>query len=147
MRPIFFFFFPSFTFANLLHLVAEVDFCGDDMNWRRKLSPELENDQHFILHSDGIFMNEERKINEIENSKHEGPKNKEKQSQEFVHIWGEICRLVEDELVRSNQLQEVMRKQGDFGSISADLESEIFDHLLNELVDQLVGNPLKALQL
>lgn len=118
------------------------------MSWRRKLSPELENnDQIFILRSDCNLMNEERKVKAIENNMHGGSKKKEKQRQECVDIWGEICRLVEDELVGSNQLQEFKRKQGDFESISADFESEIFDYLLDELIDQLVCNPLKALQI
>ncbi|XP_061347134.1 uncharacterized protein LOC133292715 [Gastrolobium bilobum] len=126
---------------------TEVDSFGVSMSWRRKLSPELENDQLFTLHSNSNLMIEEGKVKAIENNKHEESKKKEKQSQEYVDIWGEICRLAEDELVGSSQLEERTKKQGDFESVSADFESEIFDHLLNELIDQLVENPLKALQL
>lgn len=128
-------------------LVAEGGLCDVGISWRRKLSPVLENDQLFILHSDSNLMNEENEVKEIENNMDEGTKKKERQNQEYVDIWSKICRLVEDELVGSNQLQEVKRKQSDFESISADFESEILNHLLDELIDQLVCNPLKALQI
>lgn len=121
------------------------------MGWRRKLSSELENDQHFVLDSDSDsnLMNEERNVNAIENNVNEGSKKKEKIKQECLDIWGEICKLVEDELVGSNQLQEVKRKQCDIEleEICEDFESEIFDHLLDEVIDQLVVNPLKVLQI
>ncbi|TKY56477.1 hypothetical protein E2542_SST20922 [Spatholobus suberectus] len=125
---------------------TEVDSFGVDTSWRRKLSPELENEQLHVLHCDSNLMIEEMKVNTIEDNKHEGLKRKDKQSQECVDIWGEICRLVEDEL-GSNKLEEGLRKQSDFESVCADCESEIFDHLLYELIDQLIGNSLKALQL
>ncbi|XP_027368439.1 uncharacterized protein LOC113874417 [Abrus precatorius] len=125
---------------------TEEDSFGVGMSWRRKLSPELENDQLFILHCDKNLIIEDKKVKAIENNKHEGSKEKEKQSRECIDIWGEICRLVEDEL-RSSQLEGGVRKQSDFENINADFESEIFDHLLNELIEQLVENPLKALQL
>ncbi|KAG4954978.1 hypothetical protein JHK87_040572 [Glycine soja] len=119
---------------------TEVDSFGVDTSWRRKLSPELENEQLDNL------MIEEMKVNTIEDNKHEGSKKNEKQSQECVDIWGEICRLVEGEL-GSNKLEEGLWKQDDIESVCAGFESQIFDHLLYELIDQLVGNPLKALQL
>ncbi|KAL2317490.1 hypothetical protein Fmac_031366 [Flemingia macrophylla] len=124
-------------------VVAEVDCFGVDISWRKKLSPELENDQ---LYSDSNMTIEETKVNTIENNKYEGSKRKEKQSHGCVDIWVEICRLVDDEL-RSNKLDKELRsrEQGDFESVCVDFESEIFDHLLHELIDQLVVNPLKAL--
>ncbi|KAK7300938.1 hypothetical protein RJT34_11791 [Clitoria ternatea] len=126
---------------------TEVNSFGVGVSWRRKLSPELENDQIYVLHCDSNLMAEERKVKAIENNKHEVAKKKVKQGQESLNIWGEICKLVEHE-IGSNLLDDGMKKkQGDFESISADFESEIFDHLLNELIDQLVGNPLEALQL
>jgi len=127
--------------------VVDVDSFGVDTSWRRKLSPELENDKLCVLNCDSNMMiEEEMKVNTIENNKHEGSKRKEKQSQDGVDIWGEICRLVEGEL-GSNELETGMKKQGDFESLCADFESEIFDQLLHEFIDQLAGNPLKALQL
>ncbi|KAE9615146.1 hypothetical protein Lal_00048139 [Lupinus albus] len=125
---------------------TDVDSCGVGLGWRRKLSPELEKDQLFSLNSDSNLIIEERKV-KTKNNNNERSKKKEKQSQECVNIWGEICRLVEDELVGSNHLKEEMRKQSDLASISADFESEIFDELLNDLIDQFVGSPLKTLQL
>ncbi|XP_045786542.1 uncharacterized protein LOC123881841 [Trifolium pratense] len=115
---------------------TEEDLCDDvDMSWRRKLSPVLENDQLFTLHSDSNLKNEEKnKDNEIENNMHEGSK---RQNNECVDIWSKICKLVEDEFV-GNQLKEVKCKKSDFESISADFESEILDELLDEIIDQLV---------
>ncbi|KAL9316584.1 hypothetical protein ACSQ67_017585 [Phaseolus vulgaris] len=126
---------------------TDVDSFGVDASWRRKLSPELENDKLCVLNCDSNMMiEEEMKVCTIENNKHEGSKRKEKQSQDCVDIWGEICRLVEGEL-GSNKLEAEWKKQGDFESLCGDFESEIFDQLLHEFIDQLVGNPLKALQL
>ncbi|CAL0307744.1 unnamed protein product [Lupinus luteus] len=125
---------------------TDVDSCGVGLGWRRKLSPELENEHLFSLNSDINLIIEERKV-KTENNNNERSKKKEKQNEECVHIWGEICRLVEDELVGSNPLKEEIRKQSDLASISADFESEIFDELLNDMIDQLVGSPLKTLQL
>ena len=126
---------------------AEVDSFGGGLSWRRKLSQELEHEQH-VLHSDSNLLVGEGKVKTIENNKHERSKKKENQSQEYVDIWGEICRLVEDDLLGLNQMEVAgMRKQGDLDRIGADFESEIFYHLLNELIDQLVSNPLETLQL
>lgn len=117
-----------------------MDSFGVDTSWRRKLSPELENDKLCVLNCDSNMMIEEM-------NKLEGSKRTEKQSQDCVDIWGEICRLVEGEM-ESNKLETGLKKQGDFECLCADFESEIFDQLLQEFIlDQLAGNPLKALQL
>ncbi|KAL2990405.1 hypothetical protein AAZX31_11G198700 [Glycine max] len=106
---------------------------------RRKLSPKLDNDQHLPVQSDGNLMIDESKVEAIDNNKDEGSKKKEKNDQEYIDIWGEVCRIVEDELAESNKIHIWTNKQGDLGSISADFEAEIFDNLLNELVDQLAA--------
>jgi len=116
-----------------------------DTSWRRKLSPELENEQLDDLHCDSNLMIKERKVNTIEDNKNEGSKKSEKQSQECIDIRGEICMLVEGEL-GSNRLEGGLWKQGDIESVCADFESQIFYHMLHEFIDQLVGDPLKALQ-
>ncbi|KAK7385531.1 hypothetical protein VNO78_31254 [Psophocarpus tetragonolobus] len=126
--------------------VTEVDSFGVDLSWRRKLSPELEDDQLDDLHYDSNLIIEERKVKAIEDIKYEGSKKNEKQSHGYVDIWEKNCKLVEEELV-SNKLQKALREQGDFESVCADFESEIVDHLLHEFIDQLIGNPFKALQL
>ncbi|TKY47160.1 hypothetical protein E2542_SST29217 [Spatholobus suberectus] len=125
--------------------VSVLDFereaCGTvGLSSRRKLSPKLESDQHLLVHSDDNLMIDERKVKATDNNKYEGSKKKEKiNGQEYIDIWGEVCRIVEDELAASNQMHRWTNKQGDLGSISSDFESQIFDHLLNELVDQLAG--------
>ncbi|CAK8537793.1 unnamed protein product [Lathyrus sativus] len=119
---------------------TEEDLCDVAIGWRRKLSPVLENDQLYIQHCDSNLMNEEEmEVEEIENNMHEGSKKKERQksqNNECVDIWSKICRLVEDEL------PDVKRKQSDFESLSADLESEILDDMLDELIDQFVTSCL-----
>ncbi|XP_027337473.1 uncharacterized protein LOC113851198 [Abrus precatorius] len=121
--------------------VSVLDFerepCGTvGLNSRRKLSPELENDQHFLQRSDGNLMIDERKVKAIENNKYEGSKKIAKHSHEYIGVWGEACGIVENELGASNHAWT--NKQGDLDEISADFGSEIFDHLLNEVVEQLV---------
>ncbi|MED6115378.1 hypothetical protein PIB30_089891 [Stylosanthes scabra] len=102
-----------------------------NLNSRRKLSPELENDQKILVRSDGDLMDEEGKTNKL---CEEGSKKKEKN----VKIWDEICKLAkEDEVAWMNNNK---KQVGDLlGSISADFASHIFDQLLNEVViDQLL---------
>ncbi|MED6191665.1 hypothetical protein PIB30_002475 [Stylosanthes scabra] len=100
-----------------------------NLNSRRKLSPELENDQKILVRSDGDLMDEEGKTNKLSE---EGSKKKEKN----VKIWDEICKLAkEDEVAWMNNNK---KQDGDLGSISADFASHIFDQLLNEVVDQLL---------
>lgn len=79
-------------------------------------------------------MIDESKDKEIGKNKREGSKKKEKNVNEYIEIWGEACKLVEDELGGSkNQVVAWMKEQcGDF-------ESEIFDQMLNEVVSELVG--------
>jgi len=121
-------------------LIAVVHSFAVGLSARRKLSPKLDNDQHLPVRSDGnLMIDDESKVEAIDNNKHEGSKKKEMNGQEYIDIWVEVCRIVEDELAESNKIHIWTNKQGDLGSISADFESEIFDHLLNELVDQLAG--------
>jgi len=110
------------------------------LNSRRKLTPELETGKHIRMRSDDNLMIDEKKDKTIESNKFEVSKKKEKHSyKEYVDIWGEACRLVEDELAGSkNQVHVWMNEQSDLGSICADFESKIFDQLLNEVVSQLV---------
>lgn len=120
--------------------VAGIDSVAVGLNSRRKLTPELETGKHIRMRSDDNLMIDEKKDKAIESNKYEGSKKKEKHSyKEYVDIWGEACRLVEDELGGSkNQVHVWMNEQSDLGSICADFESEIFDQLLNEVVSQLV---------
>lgn len=128
-------------------LISRIDSVADDLSSRRKLTPELENDRLLLLRSDGNLMIDERKVKvkTIENNNYEGSKKKEKNGKEYVDIWGGVCRLVEDELGGSNQINAWMNKQSDLESICADFESEIFDQLLNELIDQFVGHSFTSL--
>ncbi|KAF1889421.1 hypothetical protein Lal_00024746 [Lupinus albus] len=111
--------------------VNHVDYFSADLGWRRKVSPELENGQHFILNSNSNLTTTTKTTMKSQRKKRSKGKRV----------------LVEDKLVGPNQLKAEMEKQSDLESIGADFESEIFDHLLNELIDQLLGNPLKTWQL
>lgn len=97
---------------------------------RRKLSSELGNGQHFLLRFDANLMIEQKN----DEHKNEGRRRKEKQRQRYIDIWEEACKKAGDEVIGSNQVW----KNGDSESIGEDLESEIFQYLVNELVDQLL---------
>ncbi|KAI4318196.1 hypothetical protein L6164_025993 [Bauhinia variegata] len=116
----------------------ESDSCVPGLSSRRKLSAELENEQKSLLLSDG----------NLEKKKYDGSNSKRKENnnaQEYIEIWSEVLRLVEDDLVGSKGIEARVWKQGDSLNLSADFESEILDHLLDEFIDQLVGDPLKSL--
>ncbi|OIV95505.1 hypothetical protein TanjilG_25176 [Lupinus angustifolius] len=119
---------------------TEVDSLVFGLSPRRKLTPSVENDQHFPSSADDNVIIEEAKVKELENRKFDGSKKKEKHSN--IDIWGEVCRVAEDEFAETNQIQAWMNKQGELGSVSADCELQIFDDLLNELIDQLVEYPI-----
>lgn len=113
------------------HFFAGVDSVAVGLNSRRKLTPELEKGKHILMRCDDNLMIDENKDKEIEKNKCEGSKKKMK---EYIEIWGEACKLVEDELGGSkNQVDAWMKEQ------CGDLESEIFDQMLNEVVGELVG--------
>ncbi|XP_058782096.1 uncharacterized protein LOC131656380 [Vicia villosa] len=113
---------------------AGVDSVAVGLNSRRKLTPELEKGKPVIMRSDDNLMIDEKKDKEIEKNKCEESEKKVKKMKEYVDIWGEACKLVEDELGGSkNQVDAWMKEQ------CADFESEIFDQMLNEVVSELVG--------
>ncbi|PQP96213.1 uncharacterized protein Pyn_02299 [Prunus yedoensis var. nudiflora] len=74
-----------------------------------------------------------------------GSRKKEFHSGKHIEMWGEICRLAEDELVGSNWIIQNKGSWNQAGSagIGADFESQILGQLLDELVDQFVDSPLK----
>ncbi|BFG33907.1 hypothetical protein CerSpe_201810 [Prunus speciosa] len=74
-----------------------------------------------------------------------GSRKKEFHSGKHIEMWGEICRLVEDELVGSNWIIQNKGSWNQAGSagIGADFESQILGQLLDELVDQFADSPLK----
>lgn len=115
--------------------------CVVGLSSRRKLSPKLESDQHLHVQSDGNLVIDEGKDKTIDNhNKDERSKKKYNiNGWEYINTWNEVSKIVGDELAASNQKHIWTNKQGDLSSISEDLESKIFDHLLNELVDQLAG--------
>ncbi|CAL5202522.1 unnamed protein product [Lathyrus oleraceus] len=113
---------------------AGVDSVAVGLNSRRKLTPELEKGKHILTRCDDNLMIDENKDKENEKNKYEGSKKKEKKMKEYIEIWSEACKLVEDELGGSkNQVDEWMKEQ------CGDLESKIFDQMLNEVVSELVG--------
>ncbi|GAU27701.1 hypothetical protein TSUD_126470 [Trifolium subterraneum] len=115
---------------------AGIDSIAVGLSSRRKLTPELENNKHILMRSDDNLMIDEKK-----DKANEGSKKKEMHNyKEYIDIWGEACKLVEDELVigSKNQVHAWMNQQSGLGSVCADFESEIFDQLLNEVISQLV---------
>ncbi|KAI9109109.1 hypothetical protein K1719_019732 [Acacia pycnantha] len=113
---------------------TDLDSPGMGMSPRRKLSTELGNGQHFLLRFDANLMIEQRNVKENDEHKNEARRRKENQRQIYLDIWEEACKKAGDEVTGSNQVW----KHGDSESISEDLESEIFQRLVNELVDQLL---------
>ncbi|KAK4275151.1 hypothetical protein QN277_018284 [Acacia crassicarpa] len=112
----------------------DLDSPGMGMSPRRKLSTELGNGQHFLLRFDANLMIEQRNIKENDEHKNEARRRKEKQRQRYLDIWEEACKKAGEDVTGSNQVW----KHGDSESISEDLGSEIFQYLVNELVDQLL---------
>ncbi|CAJ2640296.1 unnamed protein product [Trifolium pratense] len=112
-----------------------IDSIAVGLSSRRKLTPELENNKHILMRSDDNLMIDEKKDKAIEESK----KREKHNYKEYIDIWGEACKLVEDELAGSkNQVHAWMNQESNLGSVCADFESEIFDQLLNEVISQLV---------
>ncbi|KAI4305285.1 hypothetical protein L6164_028658 [Bauhinia variegata] len=125
---------------------SDADSCEIGLSSRRKLSTELENEQQCPLLFDGNLMVEERKIKgKIGKQKYDNGSNSKRMEKQSMDICNEVFRLVGDDLVGSEGIESRMWKHGDSHGLSADFESEIFDHLLGEFIDQLVGHPLKTL--
>ncbi|PON85471.1 hypothetical protein TorRG33x02_187510 [Trema orientale] len=104
---------------------------------RRKLSLENENYKSLSPRRNNNLMSEERKT-ETKQEKHMGSRKKESHSkEEHSEILDEICRLSETELLESSWVQRWDLNNEDFSSIGEELESEIFDQLVEELVNQI----------
>ncbi|KAJ7959827.1 transcriptional regulator ATRX-like isoform X2 [Quillaja saponaria] len=124
---------------------SETGSCSVSLNLRRKLSPQLENDKHLCRRIDNDLMVDERKMKTIESSKDHGSKNKVKDIQENLDVWGKICRAAENELVGANWIDKGMCKQDDLEIITADFEDEILHQLLVEVIDELGGHVIKTI--
>ncbi|KAK9280678.1 hypothetical protein L1049_014376 [Liquidambar formosana] len=115
---------------------------------KRKLLPEQENcEQPSPLDTSSVISDDYRETKMIEGETHGSKKKDYKQSQNYVDMWGEICRLVGGEMMESNRICKEMWKVEDFEHIGADFGVQILDQLLNELVDLLVGPPMKIFEL
>ncbi|MED6137403.1 hypothetical protein PIB30_064743 [Stylosanthes scabra] len=129
-----------FDFQRQL-LQTDADSFGVDLNWRRNLSPQLENEQQHAPHSDSdiLLLLEEEKLKANENNKHDMLKKTENQRHnDYDHIWSQICKLVEQDLFGLDQIKAARMRKCEIENICADFESQIFCYLLNELIDQLV---------
>ncbi|KAJ7964199.1 transcriptional regulator ATRX-like isoform X2 [Quillaja saponaria] len=116
---------------------SDIGSCSAKFNSRRILSPELDNDKNISPRiNDNLIINE-RKMKAIEFSKNYGTKKKVKHIQKNMNMWGEICRVAEDELIGSNWIDRAMSKQDDLESITSDFELEILHQILNEVIDEL----------
>lgn len=67
----------------------------------------------------------------------QGSRKKVCHSQDYLNLWGDICRLAEAQVVESNWISKKIWTFEDFEDIGADFGLQILDQLLEELVDQL----------
>ncbi|KAJ4850242.1 hypothetical protein Tsubulata_050482 [Turnera subulata] len=106
---------------------------GGEYNSRRKLSTELDNHSR---HIDDNSINDDRYSKRKEDICRQSGK-KSCHSQEDSNMWEEICRVAETELLQSsNWIHRGSSKVEDLVGICTDFEKQIFDELLEELMDQ-----------
>lgn len=119
---------------------SEEDTKSGESNSRRKLSPQLENQNHKHLsqRSDGDLIFDNRNSNKTEEPC-PGSRKKVCHNHDYLNMWDEVCKLTETQVVETNlNAHKYMCKfEEDFEEISADFGLQILDQLLQELVDQL----------
>lgn len=119
---------------------SEEDTKSGESNSRRKLSPQLENQNHKHLsqRSDGDLIFDNRNSNETEEP---CPASRKKvcHNHDYLNMWDEVCKLTETQVVETNlnAHKNMCKFEEDFEEISADFGLQILDQLLQELVDQL----------
>ncbi|KAJ6984613.1 uncharacterized protein [Populus alba] len=119
---------------------SEEDSKSGESNSRRKLSPQLENQNHKHLsqRSDGDLIFDNRNSNETEEP---CPASRKKvcHNHDYLNMWDEVCKLTETQVVETNlnAHKNMCKFEEDFEEISADFGLQILDQLLQELVDQL----------
>ncbi|GFZ13306.1 hypothetical protein Acr_23g0016910 [Actinidia rufa] len=117
--------FAESIFDPKVSTSAEADARVTSSNSRRKLSAELEN-----------FSDIQRK-NNFEDICH-GSRKKDFQRENYEETCGEICKMVEGEMMESNWAYRELWKLEDFEDIGAVFELHIVEELTNELVEQLL---------
>ena len=133
-----------FIFLTKFELfVTEDDSKAEGSNSRRKLSPDLENYGCKSPSNDGNLMKDDQRENIIEDKNLESRK-KDCQSEKNLQCWDAICKMIEAEVAKSSWL---CSKNEDLEDMTADFGSKILDQLLDELVVQLFGSPMKNLNM
>ncbi|KAJ6895652.1 hypothetical protein NC651_022000 [Populus alba x Populus x berolinensis] len=119
---------------------SEEDTKSGESNSRRKLSPQLENQNHKHLsqRSDGDLIFDNRNSNKTEEPC-PGSRKKVCHNHDYLNMWDEVCKLTETQVVEANlnAHKNMCKFEEDFEEISADFGLQILDQLLQELVDQL----------
>lgn len=119
---------------------SEEDTKSGESNSRRKLSPQLENQNHKHLsqRSDGNLIFDNRNSNKTEEPC-PGSRKKVCHNHDYLNMWDEVCKLTETQVVETNlnAYKNMCKFEEDFEEISADFGLQILDQLLQELVDQL----------
>lgn len=119
---------------------SEEDTKSGESNSRRKLSPQLENQNHKHLsqRSDGDLIFDNRNSNKTEEPC-PGSRKKVCHNHDYLNMWDEVCKLTETQVVETNlnAHKNMCKFEEDFEEISADFGLQILDQLLQELVDQL----------
>ncbi|KAL6979091.1 hypothetical protein U1Q18_020757 [Sarracenia purpurea var. burkii] len=107
-------------------------------NSRRKLSAQLETNERSSPSCKPSRSSGDAQRRKMIDGRCNGLSKKDSQRQNYVEMWGEICRMAEGEMVESNWVYRDLCKYEDCEDIGAVCELQILEILLNELVDQLV---------
>ncbi|KAJ4979909.1 hypothetical protein NE237_010689 [Protea cynaroides] len=111
--------------------VSEEDVKPRGSNSRRKLSPELlKPEDRSTQHSSRISISTDRES-----------RGTARLTQDYVHLWGGICKFAEEDVVGSNWICREMSKLEELEDMGIEFGLQIVDKLLNEIIDELCGLP------
>ncbi|XP_030537401.1 uncharacterized protein LOC115745917 [Rhodamnia argentea] len=102
---------------------------------RKKLAPELENNEHSSPRSDSDLLDDQPKQSE---GKRHGSR---KRRQSYSEMWSQICKISEEETIELDWLDPRMVRREDIEGIGQELELQIFCELLDELLDNTSSTP------
>ncbi|KAF8396945.1 hypothetical protein HHK36_018581 [Tetracentron sinense] len=111
-------------------------------NSRMKLSSELVNYDYPSPNVNHNSITNDKELTTFDNKDTESRKT-DYRSRDYSELCGEICKLAEEEMKETNWIPRDILKLEDFEELGIMFELQILDRLLNEVVDELIGLPMK----
>ncbi|OVA02708.1 hypothetical protein BVC80_9093g51 [Macleaya cordata] len=124
--------------------LSEEELKGTCSNSRRKLSPDVLNSDYPSHNFTSISIEEIPELRSIDGG--EGTEAKKLDThipEDYKELWGEVCKLTEEEMKTSNWMPKEVQKMEEVEEIRTEFGLQIFNQILQDIVTELDGFPIK----